>query len=62
MVWERNSDALAQAGPTISYSSPEERMMVESRTPYDSGSILCPSAAKPMETPACGIRARPRYF
>ena len=29
IVWDRNSDSLAHAGPTISYRTPEDRMMVE---------------------------------
>ena len=28
-VWDRNREAFAQAGPTISYNRPEDRMMVE---------------------------------
>lgn len=61
MVWERRREALAQAGPTISYSTAEDRIMVDSRLPKLSGRRRCPRAARPMETPAWGIRARPRY-
>ena len=45
-------EAFAQAGPTISYKSPLDRMMVDSSWPLSAGSIRCPSTARPMDTPA----------
>ena len=61
-VPDRNREALAQAGPMISYKRPEERIIVESSVPVSPGSRRWPKAARPMETPAWGIRARPRKF
>lgn len=37
-------------------------MMVDSNAPISGGRMRSPSTARPMDTPACGIRARPRYF
>ena len=54
------SALFAQIGPTISYRIPDERMMVESSAPVCGGSSRCPSAASPIDTPACGTSARPR--
>lgn len=54
-VPDRNREALAQAGPMISYKRPEERIIVESSVPVSPGSRRWPKAARPMETPAWGI-------
>lgn len=37
MVPDRNREALAQAGPMISYKRPEERIIVESSVPVSPG-------------------------
>ena len=54
MVLERKSAALADAGPIISYSTPEERMITFRRSPEEPDSIRWPSAARPIETPRLG--------
>ena len=58
-VWDRNREAFAQAGPTISYSTAEDRMIVDSSVPEAGGSRRMLRAARPIDTPACGMSARP---
>ena len=56
MAWDKNSGALAHAGPIISYSRPLDRMMVDNSVPYFSGQngALAQHTARPMDTPAWG--------
>ena len=57
---DRTRANFAQDGPIISYKTDEDSIMVKSIFPVSLGKILFPKIAKPIETPACGIRAKPK--
>ena len=45
-----------------SYKMEEERIIVVSIFPKVEGKSRAPKLASPIATPACGIKARPKYF
>ena len=57
---DKYSASFAQPGPMSSYRTLEARMMVCRSLPIVPPSVRAPRAARPMATPACGMRARPR--
>src|SRR5699024_2043121 len=59
---DKTNASFAQAGPAISYRMPEERMMTDRVVPHCPGRRRWPKAARPIETPACGMSAKPRYW
>ena len=54
------SDNFAQPGPMSSYNTLDARITVRSALPVSPPRVRAPSSARPIATPACGIRARPR--
>lgn len=54
--------SLEQAGPIISYNKPLDKMIVDKSVPLSDGSIRWPSTASPIDTPAWGINASPKYL